>query len=88
MELNNLFSGAEIGTYSISLPMILIALFDVILKAVAIYMAAGRGDRWWALALLVFNTAGILPVVYMIFFARRSQIIEVEETKKIEISEQ
>jgi hypothetical protein len=48
----------------------LLFLFDLFLRAVALWRAARANQIWWFIAVLIFNTAGILPLVYLLFFAQ------------------
>lgn len=49
----------------------LIGLVWVIgIKGYALWHAAKRGEKWWFIALLIINTAGILELIYLIFFAK------------------
>lgn len=50
-----------------------ILILEAVLKGFALWKAARREDKYWFIALLIFNTAGILPVVYMLFFADRAR---------------
>jgi methionyl-tRNA synthetase len=40
------------------------------LKGTALWHAAKRHEVWWFVAMLVINTAGILELVYLVFFAK------------------
>ena len=43
---------------------IIIAIFDLVLKAIALWKAARRTQTAWFVCLVIFNTAGILPIIY------------------------
>jgi len=43
-----------------------LALLDIILKGFALWRSAKRGQQWWFIALLVINSLGILPAVYLL----------------------
>lgn len=45
-----------------------IMILDVILKGVALWKAGRNNQRNWFIALFIFNTVGILPLVYLSFF--------------------
>ena len=49
---------------------LLLVLVSLVLKGFALWHAAKRNEKWWFIALLVINTAGILELVYLIFFAK------------------
>ena len=42
-------------------------LAELILKGFALYRAARKKSKGWFWILLIFNTAGILPLFYLIF---------------------
>lgn len=51
------------------------ALFPFIIwvtfwKAWALWIAARKGEKWWFLALLIINTAGILEIVYLLAISK------------------
>jgi hypothetical protein len=79
-----LFLGNQVPADTFGWITLAIALWDLIWKAIGIYMAAGRGDRRWAVAMLIFNTVGILPIVYIFFFAAKVESVEVESITEIE----
>ena len=47
--------------------IIALALWDLVWKAIALWRAAARKEVIWFIVLLVLNTAGILPIIYLIF---------------------
>lgn len=54
--------------------MILIFIFAilvVVLKGYSLWHAAKRDEKWWFIAILIVNTAGILELVYLIFFVKK-----------------
>jgi len=52
---------------------IFLILLDVILKAVALWKAARADQMGWFIFLIVFNTVGILPIIYLLFFTRKTK---------------
>jgi hypothetical protein len=42
-----------------------ILVLDLILRGIALYKSAGRKQTIWFVALLVINSMGILPIVYL-----------------------
>ena len=46
-------------------------LFVIVLKGYALWHAAKLGQLWWFIALLLFNTLGILELVYIVFFLKK-----------------
>lgn len=43
----------------------LVALWDLFWKGLALWRAARRGSKIWFVVLLVVNSAGILPIIYL-----------------------
>lgn len=56
--------------------LIILALFELAVRGLALWLAAQGKEKYWFAALLVLNTAGILPVIYLAFFKK-------QEVKKI-----
>jgi hypothetical protein len=51
------------------IPIILaLVLWTLVLKGYALWTAARGGQKKWFIALLIINTAGILEIVYLIWF--------------------
>ena len=44
----------------------IIVFVELALKGLALWKAARKNQMYWFIALLVLNTAGILPVVYLL----------------------
>jgi hypothetical protein len=53
--------------------VILVAVLEIILKGMATWIAAKNGQKTWFWVLLVLNTAGILPIVYMTLVSKKSE---------------
>lgn len=45
-----------------------LVILDLILKGFALWRSAKNNQPWWFVALLVINSLGILPLVYLIVF--------------------
>jgi hypothetical protein len=45
-------------------------LFDLVLKVMAARKAGNHKQLGWFICLLVFNTCGILPIVYLLCFQK------------------
>ena len=50
------------------------ALWELAWKAIAMWKAAGNKQLAWFIVILVFNTLGILPIVYILFFQKKRGI--------------
>ena len=47
-----------------------LAIWSVVWKGIALWKAARLGQRNWFIALLVFNTAGLLEIIYIFAVVR------------------
>ncbi len=62
--MNNLSSISVFGRMS---PILMILMLsDLILKGVALYKSAKKDQKIWFIALLIVNSLGILPILYLI----------------------
>jgi methionyl-tRNA synthetase len=62
--------------------MIAFALAVIAIKGYALWHAAKRNETWWFIALLVINTAGILELVYIVFFLKKFSVKSESQTLK------
>ncbi|HDR91123.1 MAG TPA: hypothetical protein ENN75_02620 [candidate division Zixibacteria bacterium] len=53
----------------------LLALAEVILKAIGMWKAARRTQTVWFVCLLIFNTAGILPIIYLLTGGKKPETL-------------
>jgi len=51
--------------------MVPLAIWDAVWKAIALWHAARNGQKGWFVALILLNTAGILPIAYLKFFQKK-----------------
>jgi hypothetical protein len=51
--------------------IILILLWSFILKGLALYRAGANRQKGWFTSLLILNTAGILEILYLLFFSKK-----------------
>ncbi len=52
--------------------LIIVAIWDIVWKGVALWKSAGHKQKAWFIWLLIINSAGILPIVYIKFFQKKS----------------
>ena len=60
-------SMSMLGSSELSL-LLLFSLVALILKGFGLWHSARNNQNWWFVLILVLNTIGILPLVYMLFF--------------------
>lgn len=68
--------GIEVTTLVVIL--ILVSIWSLIWKGLALWKAAGLRHKWWFIILLVVNTVGILEIIYLFFIAKKYKV-EIEE---------
>ena len=50
--------------------IILIAIWDAVWKLIALWKSARNNQLAWFICLAIFNTAGILPILYITLFQK------------------
>ena len=46
----------------------ILAIWELFWKGLALWRAAEHRQRYWFVALMLINTVGILPILYLTFF--------------------
>ncbi len=46
--------------------VVVVVICEVILKGMALWRSAQNGHKGWFVVMLILNTAGILPLVYLL----------------------
>lgn len=46
--------------------IVVLALFDAVMKVIAMWKSARNNHLVWFICIAVFNTIGILPIVYLV----------------------
>ena len=54
----------------IFLVIIPLAIWDGVWKLIAMWKSARNGQLAWYICLAIFNTIGILPILYILFFQK------------------
>jgi len=52
--------------------LILLVIWDAVWKAIALWKSGRNNQLIWFVCIFIFNTAGILPIVYLLFFQDKS----------------
>ena len=50
--------------------LLVLVLWSVFCKGLALWHSAQRGQHWWFVIMLVVNTAGILEIIYLFGVAK------------------
>lgn len=53
--------------------LLVITLWSVVWKMLALYRAGSYGHKGWFVALFFINTVGILEILYMTIFSRKAK---------------
>ena len=56
--------------------LVILAIFDVVLRAIGMWKAARRTQTAWFVCLLIFSTAGILPIIYFLTGGKKAETLE------------
>lgn len=62
--------------------IVLIVLWSLPWKGMALWKAAQLSQKKWFIALLLLNTFGILDIIYIHFVAKKYTVETVEDTEK------
>lgn len=63
-------------------------IWDVIWKGISLWKAGRNNQLGWFIALLIVNSLGILPIIYILFFQKKKEetiIIPKDKAKKKEV---
>lgn len=52
--------------------MLVLAIWEIAWKGVALWRAAQRKQTGWFVAMLILNTAGILPIIYVLITSKKT----------------
>jgi hypothetical protein len=47
-----------------------LAVWEMVWKGIALWKAARNNSLGWYIPLIIFNTVGILPIIYIAFFSK------------------
>lgn len=53
--------------------LVLLIIWESIWKAIGLWKSARHGQMAWFVCIIIFNTVGILPIVYILFFQRKEE---------------
>jgi hypothetical protein len=51
--------------------LILLAIIELILKGFALYRAAKNDQKYWFIVMLIVNSIGILPLIYLLLHPKK-----------------
>ena len=56
----------------------LLIVWSVVWKGLALWRAARKGEKGWFVALLIVNTLGILEILYLYVFSKKTSAVKKE----------
>lgn len=56
-----------------ALTIVLVVIWDLFWKGKGLWASARNSQKGWFIAILVINSVGILPIIYLLFFAKKSR---------------
>jgi hypothetical protein len=54
--------------------IMVLALWDMVWKGIGMWKAGRNNHLGWFIAILIFNTVGILPIIYIAFFSKPKKV--------------
>lgn len=48
----------------------ILVLWELVWKGIALWKAARESQKYWFIAILILNTVGILPILYIFLFKK------------------
>jgi len=58
---------------------LLIILWVMPWKGLALWKAARRSEKWWFVVLLIVNTLAVLEILYIFIFSKKKGVIKKED---------
>jgi len=52
--------------------LVALSIWELVWKGLALWKSARNNNRNWFLAILVFNTVGLLSIIYLKFFQKKN----------------
>jgi len=62
---------------------ILMIAWTVIWKGLGLWYAAGNKQKGWFIAILILNTLGLLPIIYLLWFKPKGEQPFQQKTKEL-----
>lgn len=74
MTLNNLIMLDSLESLPIwvIIVIIVLAMFDAVMKLIAMWKSARNNHLVWFIFIAIFNTVGILPIIYLVLHRKKA----------------
>lgn len=63
-----------------ALTLAILSVWEILWKGLGMWKAARNGQMWWFIPILALNSAGILPIIYIVFFQKEAADENKEES--------
>ncbi len=63
---------SALGILSFGPILVIVLLWSIFWKGLALWHSARRGEHWWFIVMLVVNSLGILEIIYLFGWAKIS----------------
>ncbi len=77
----NLYAAEGLATGTIVL-ISLLSFWSLIWKGIAMWKCGRKNQLVWFIFILILNTAGILPIIYLLFFQKKPKKSKKKTKKK------
>ena len=80
MYLQDMFANM---TQNQAIVLMFFILWSLAWKGFALWISATEKNKWWFIAVLLFNSAGILPIIYLLGFSKwgRNYFVSLKKKK-------
>lgn len=81
--ISNLLFGNVATGVGVGILVTILMIWALIWKGVALWHAVKNHDRYWFIAMLILNTAGILEIAYLFYFSKNKLKPDPANIKKL-----
>lgn len=74
--INNFFNEQGIPPLAVNIFFLALFIWSIIWKGTALWHASKNHEKPWFVAILIINTAGILEIVYLLYFSKNKLSVE------------
>ena len=62
--------------------VVVLGVWSLVWKGLALWKCGRHNQMAWFIVILIFNTLGILPIIYLLFFQKKSKVKKVKTKTK------
>ncbi len=68
IDVTQLAQMLTVDVKTFALILAIVSVWEIIWKGIGLWKAGRSSQPWWFIAILVLNSAGIIPIIYLLFF--------------------